>query len=73
MAQLAAHVDADGAASPPLISSTASTPGPPSIGVSSSGIAFSWMRVTVPVGSMKIMSSGISVLRIQNEARCGAS
>jgi hypothetical protein len=60
------------AARPPRISSTATIGSPDGSGVSSS--AFAWViRAMVPSGRMKMMSSGMSVLRIQKETSCGGS
>ena len=67
------------AASPPGTSSTISRSGEaspamaPGMAVSSRGRALAWTCRTSPRASMKIISSGISVLRIQNATRCGCS
>ncbi len=58
--------------SPPLISRTNCTFGPPSIVLRSFGMAFSWIWVMVPDGSANNISSGISVFFIQNWACFGA-
>ena len=58
---------------PPASSSTALTGSPAGTGSSDSGTVFASIRAIVPSARMKIMSSGMSVFFIQNDAGWGGS